>query len=182
MRERWTRTAPVLKVDVDEAQALVAPALGDVRVLRVEPLGGGHSNTNLRLHLDGRPNSVVLRLYQRDPTQASKEAAISALVAATVPVPRYLHCGERPSNGQTYAIVAWVDGQPLSLAAKKATEDELFAMGRSVGAVLAAIHAHTFAQAGFLDANLKVTPFPGGTALGAYLEHSFRGIARERAG
>jgi len=182
MRERWTRTAPVLKVDVDEAQALVAPALGDVRVLRVEPLGGGHSNTNLRLHLDGRPNSVVLRLYQRDPTQASKEAAISALVAATVPVPRYLHCGERPSNGQTYAIVAWVDGRPLSLAAKKATEDELFAMGRSVGAVLAAIHAHTFAQAGFLDADLKVTPFPGGTALGAYLEHSFRGIARERAG
>jgi len=85
MRERWTRTTPVLKVEADEAEALVRPVLGDCRVLRVEPLGGGHSNTNLRVHLDGSPNPVVLRLYQRDPTQAAKEAAIAALVAATVP-------------------------------------------------------------------------------------------------
>jgi aminoglycoside phosphotransferase (APT) family kinase protein len=182
MRERWTRTTPVLKVDPEEAEALINPAIADCRAIRVEPLGGGHSNTNLRVHLDGAPSSVVLRLYQRDPTQAAKEAAIGALVAATVPVPRYFHLGERPSNGQTYAVVEWVEGQPLFLVAKKADEDELRAMGHSVGAVLAAIHAHTFAQAGFLDANLKITPFPGSTSLGAYLEYSFRGIARERAG
>lgn len=182
MRERWTRTTPVLKVDPEEAEALIRPALANCRAIRVEPLGGGHSNTNLRVHLEGAPSSVVLRLYQRDPTQATKEAAISALVAATVPVPRYLHLGERPSNGQTYAVVEWVDGQPLFLVAKKADQDELMAMGHSVGAVLAAIHAHTFEQAGFLDANLKITPFPGSTSLGAYLAYSFRGIARERAG
>jgi aminoglycoside phosphotransferase (APT) family kinase protein len=182
MRERWTRTTPILKVEPDEAETLIRPALGESRVLRVEPLGGGHSNTNLRLHLDGRPNSVVLRLYQRDPTQAPKEARISALVAATVPVPHYLHLGERPSNGQTYAVVEWVDGQPLFLVAKRASEQELSNIGRSVGAVLAAIHAHTFEQAGFLDADLKITPFPGSNSLGAYLEFSFRGIARKRAG
>jgi len=182
MRERWTRTTPVLKVDPEEAEALIRPALGDCRVLRVEPLGGGHSNTNLRLHLDGAPDSVVLRLYQRDPTQAAKEAAIASLVATTVPVPRYLHLGERPTNGQSYAVVEWVEGQPLFLVAKKVDDHELFDMGRSIGAVLAAIHAHTFEQAGFLDANLKVTPFPGSTSLGAYLEYSFHGIARERTG
>lgn len=182
MREHWTRTTPVLKVESDEAEALVRPALGDCRVLRVEPLGGGHSNTNLRVHLDGSPDSVVLRLYQRDPTQATKEAAIAALVAATVPVPRYLHLGERPSNGQTYAVVEWVEGQPLFLVAKRADEQELAGMGHAVGTVLAAIHAHTFEQAGFLDADLKITPFPGNTSLGAYLDYSFHGIARERAG
>jgi aminoglycoside phosphotransferase (APT) family kinase protein len=182
MRERWTRTTPVLKVESDEAETLIKPALGDCRVLRVEPLGGGHSNTNLRLHLDAAPDSVVLRLYQRDPTQAAKEAAITKLVAATIPVPHYLHLGERSSNGQTYAVVEWVEGQPLFLVAKKADEQELSAMGHSVGTVLAAIHAHTFEQAGFLDADLKITPFPGSTSLGAYLEYSFRGIARERAG
>jgi aminoglycoside phosphotransferase (APT) family kinase protein len=103
-------------------------------------------------------------------------------VAATVPVPRYLYCGERASNGQTYAVVEWVDGKPLAIAAKRASEQDLQAMGKSVGAVLSAIHAHTFEHAGFLNADLKVTPFPGSTSLGAYLEFSFRGIARERVG
>jgi aminoglycoside phosphotransferase (APT) family kinase protein len=182
MRERWTRTTPVLNVDPDEATTLIRPALGDSRVLRVEPLGGGHSNTNLRLHLDRAPYSLVLRLYQRDPTQAPKEASISTLVAATVPVPLYLFVGERASNGQTYAVVEWVDGIPLAIAAKRVDAQDLQAMGKSIGAVLSAIHAHTFDQAGFLDAGLKITPFPGSTSLGAYLEYSFRGIARERAG
>ena len=182
MRERWTRTAPVLKVDAEEATVLVRPALGGARVLAVETLGGGHSNTNLRVRLDDEPHSAVLRLYQRDPKEASKEAAISALVASTVPVPRYLHVGTRTSNDQTYAVVEWVDGEPLAVAAKHATESELAAMGRSIGAVLAAIHAHTFEQAGLLDGELNVTPFPGGKSLSSFLEMSFRGIARERAG
>lgn len=182
MREHWTRTAPVLKLDVDEAAALVRPALGEVRVNAIETLGGGHSNTNLRLKFDAEPHSVVLRLYQRDPKEARKEAAISALVAPAVPAPRYLHVGARASNGQTYAVVEWVDGEPLAVVARHATDSELSAMGRSIGAVLAAIHAHTFEQAGLLDGDLKVTPFPGGKSLSSFLEMSFRGIARERAG
>ena len=182
MGERWTRTTPVLKVDVDEATELVRPALGDVRVLEVETLGGGHSNTNLRVRLDAKPNSVVLRLYQRDPKEARKEAAISALVAPTVPVPRYLHVGTRASNDQTYAVVEWVDGEPLAVTARHAAATELSAMGRSIGTAMAAIHAHTFEQAGLLDGELKVTPFPGGKSLSSFLEMSFRGIARERAG
>lgn len=180
MRDRWTRTTPVLKLDVDEAKELVAPALGDVRVLAVEALGGGHSNTNIRVRLE--TGSIVLRLYQRDPSQARKEAAICALVAPSVPVPRYLHIGTRASNGQLYAVVEWIDGEPLTVTGKLASDVELAAMGHSVGAVLSAIHAHTFEQAGLLDGDLKVTPFPGGTSLATYLELSFRGIARERAG
>ena len=180
MRERWTRTAPVLKVEIDEAKALVAPALGDVRVLAVEALGGGHSNTNIRVRLE--KGAIVLRLYQRDPSQARKEAAICALVAPSVPVPRYLHIGTRASNGQLYAVVEWIDGEPLAVTGKPASDVELAAMGHSVGAVLSAIHAHTFEQAGLLDGDLKVTPFPGGASLATYLELSFRGLARERAG
>lgn len=182
MRERWTRTTPVLKVDVDEAALLLRPALGEVRALGVETLGGGHSNTNLRIRLDSQPHSVVLRLYQRDPTQARKEAAISALVAPTVPAPRYLYTGERASNGQLYSVVEWVDGEPLAVMARHASEFELCAMGGAVGAVLAVIHAHTFEQAGMLDGDLKVTPFPGGASLASYIELCFRGIARERTG
>jgi aminoglycoside phosphotransferase (APT) family kinase protein len=174
--------APVLTVGSEEAAALVMPALGEVRVLSVEPIAGGHSNTNLLLRLDRPPYFVVLRLYQRDPAQARKEAAISALVSATVPVPRYFCIGERASNGQTYAVVDWVEGETLATLAKSAKDDELTAIGHAVGAVLAAIHAHTFAQPGLLDGDLKVTPFPGGASLTSYLELSFRGLAGERIG
>jgi aminoglycoside phosphotransferase (APT) family kinase protein len=182
MRERWTRMAPVLTVGSEEAAALIKPALGEVGVLSVEPIAGGHSNTNLLLRFDRPPYFVVLRLYQRDPAQARKEAAVTALVAPTVPVPRYLHCGERASNGQTYAVVEWVEGETLAAMAKYASEEAMGEMGRSVGAVLAAIHAHTFDQPGLLDGDLNVTPFPGGASLTAYLETSFQGLAGERIG
>jgi aminoglycoside phosphotransferase (APT) family kinase protein len=182
MRERWTRTTPVLLVGWQEAADLIRPALGAVAIRGVEAMAGGHSNTNLHIELEQAPYAVVLRLYQRDPAQARKEAAISALVAATVPVPRYLHLGERASNGQTYALVEWVEGETLAAMAKRAGDAEMDAMGGAVGAVLAAIHAHTFDQAGLLDGDLKITPFPGGASLTAYLEMSFQGIAGERIG
>jgi aminoglycoside phosphotransferase (APT) family kinase protein len=182
MRERWTRTAPVLEVARDEAAELIRPALGDVGVLGVEPIPGGHSNTNIRLRLAAPPHSVVLRLYQRDPMQARKEAAISKLVSDKVPAPRYLHLGARDSNGQTYAIVEFVDGETLSSAAKHASESERNAMGGSVGSVLAAIHSFTFDQAGMLDSELKTTPFPAGMMLSGYLQGCFAGIAGERLG
>jgi aminoglycoside phosphotransferase (APT) family kinase protein len=182
MRERWERTTPVLSVGPQEAAELIRPALGDVRVLHVEPIAGGHSNTNLHVELEPAPYAVVLRLYQRDPAQARKEAAIAALVAPTVPVPLYLYLGERASNGQTYAVVEWVEGETLAVMAKRAGDDELAAMGHAIGAVLAAIHAHTFEQPGLLDGDLKVTPFPGGASLTSYLEMSFQGLAGERIG
>lgn len=182
MRERWTRTTPVLSVGREEAAELIRPALGAVRIRDIEAMTGGHSNTNLHIELEQAPYAVVLRLYQRDPGQARKEAAISALVAPTVPVPRYLHLGERSSNGQTYAVVEWVEGETLAATAKRASDEEFAAMGRAVGAVLAAIHAHTFEQPGLLDGDLNVAPFPGGSSLTSYLETSFQGLAGERIG
>ncbi|MGZ6009418.1 MAG: hypothetical protein ACXWLO_09045, partial [Rhizomicrobium sp.] len=75
---------PVLQVGEDEAAELLAPALGAVRVEALEPLNGGHSNTNIRVKLSSPPRDVVLRLYQHDPAQARKEAAITRLVSKSV--------------------------------------------------------------------------------------------------
>ena len=182
MRERWTRIAPVLQIDEAEAAELIAPVFPGVRVSGVAPITGGHSNTNIRLALDAAPHALVLRLYQRDPAQAKKEAALSRLVAGKVPAPRYLHLGTRPSNGQIYAIVDWVEGATLLSAAKRADEVEHATLGHAVGSVLAAIHAFTFEEGGFLDGDLKVTPFPSGMMLSGYLKTCFEGIAGERLG
>jgi len=182
MRERWTRVAPVLQIGDAEAAELIAPALPGARITAMAPIKGGHSNTNIRLALDAAPHALVLRLYQRDPAQAKKEAALSRLVAEKVPAPRFLHLGTRPSNGQTYAIVEWVEGETLLAAAKRADESERAELGHAVGRVLAAIHSFTFDTAGFLDGALKVTAFPSGMMLSGYLESCFEGIAGERLG
>jgi aminoglycoside phosphotransferase (APT) family kinase protein len=181
MREGWTRAASSLDIGEDEAAALLRPALGNVLIAALETLSGGLSNTNIRVALNGAA-PVVLRLYQRDPGQARKEAALSRLVAGRVPAPAYLHCGTRSSNGQSYAVVTWVDGVPLQDLARGAGEDDLGRAGASVGQALAAIHSFEFARAGFFDGDLNVTPFPGGFALPDFLADSFAGVAGERLG
>ena len=180
MRERWPRTAPVLTLDEAEASTLLAPVTGGAPIVSLEPLGGGHSNTNIAVRLADA--TFVLRLYQRDPAQARKEAAIAALVHARVPAPRYLHIGRRDSNGQVFAIVEFVAGETLHAFAKSAADELLAAAGESVGGALAAIHGFTFDIAGFFDGDLKITPFPGGSSNAAFLETCFRGIARDRIG
>jgi aminoglycoside phosphotransferase (APT) family kinase protein len=180
-RERWTRTTPVLAIDAEEAAALLRPALGDVSVTALAPLAGGHSNTNIHVRLDAAPHNVVLRLYQRDPAQMRKEAALARLVAGRVPAPAYLYCGTR-ANGQGYAVVEWLDGTPLQPLVRRASEDDLAAAGRDIGRALAAIHGFTFPRAGFLDGDLTVTPFPGGASNAGFLETMFAGIAGERLG
>lgn len=166
----------------DEAAELLRPALGEVRVAALETLGGGHSNTNIRVRLKGPPSSVVLRLYQRDPGQMDKEAALSRLVAPRVPAPAYLYCGTRPANGQSYAVVAWIDAAPLQPRVRGASADELGFAASEIGKALAGIHSFTFAAAGFLDGALNVTPFPGGASAASFLALTFKGIAGERLG
>jgi aminoglycoside phosphotransferase (APT) family kinase protein len=178
-RERWTRQMPFLDVSEDEAAALLRP-FGSAPIASLETLRGGHSNTNIRVRRSGA-DDVVLRLYQRDPGQARKEAAIAALIAGKVPAPRYLHVGER-ENGQTYAIVEYVDGAPLQPRVRGASEDELAHAGYDIGRALAGIHSFTFAQTGFLGPDLTITPFPGGASAAAFLEQCFAGIGGERLG
>lgn len=178
-RERWTRQTPFLDISESEAADLLRP-LGSAPVATVETLRGGHSNTNIRVRRTGA-DDVVLRLYQRDPGQARKEAAIAALIADKVPAPRYLHVGER-ENGQTYAIVEYVDGTPLQPRVRGANEDDLARAGRDIGRALAGIHSFTFDSAGFLGPDLSITPFPGGASNAGFLEQCFAGIGGERLG
>jgi aminoglycoside phosphotransferase (APT) family kinase protein len=180
MRERWTRTTPVVAIGEGETAELLRPALGEVSIAALETLSGGHSNTNIVVRLNAPPHAVVLRLYQRDPAQMRKEAAIARLVKERVPVPAYLHCGTR-ANGQSYTVVEWMDAAPLQPRVRGASDDALAIAGRDIGRALAGIHSFTFPQAGFLDGDLNVTPFPGASA-SAFLEMTFAGIAGERLG
>ena len=150
MRERWQRSTPPLSPTADAVAAMVAEAVPSARIAGFAALDGGLLNTNIRVDLES--GRVLLRLYQHDPGQAGKEAAIARRLGGVVPVPRTLHLGERA--GQRFAVVEWIEGAPLRRLPDGAAARA--ALGRDVGAVLARIHAVHFTQSGFLDDRLAV--------------------------
>ena len=88
MRDGWGRGRPTVETDLATVGRLVASALPGARVTAAAPASGGLANTNLRVDLAGAPGTVLLRIYQRDPAEAGKEAALHRLVAGRVPAPQ----------------------------------------------------------------------------------------------
>jgi aminoglycoside phosphotransferase (APT) family kinase protein len=172
MRDGWTRGTPALALDAAAAEILIAPAFPGARVVEIAPVAGGLANTNLRLKLSDREAPLLLRLYQRDPGQARKEAALHRHLAGRVPVPAILHTAEaNPVTGGAYAVVEWIEGVHLGRLVPALQANARRDLGRDIGRVLAAIHAVTFPTAGFLDADLNVArPIDaGGTGLLGFL-------------
>src|SRR5262249_58911857 len=63
---------------------------------------------------------------------------------------------ENRLTGHPYVLLEWVEGERLERVAPGLAGEELDEVGRSVGGVLAAIHAATFPATGFLDQRLEV--------------------------
>jgi aminoglycoside phosphotransferase (APT) family kinase protein len=136
---------------------LVASALPGARVTAAAPASGGLANTNLRVDLAGAPGRVLLRIYQRDPAEAGKEAALHRLVAGRVPAPRFLAPPmEDPESGLRFAVLEWMPGRRLEELLPGLDGAGQEGLGRDVGRVLAAIHAFRFPAAGFLAPDLSV--------------------------
>ena len=169
MRERWARITPVIPLDRSQAQSLIAPALPNAQVARIEPLSGGLANTNLRCVIDDG-SSVRLRLYQHDPKQAQKEAALARLVKSRVPAPQYLHLGDANNvAGVPYAVIEWVEGARLDTLSEALDDSSLAQVGRAVGATLAKIHSFAFVRSGFFNADLEIMSYGGDFSLVPFL-------------
>ncbi len=157
MREGWVRHAEPVSVSVEQAAALLRPALGDVLVRDIRPIAGGLVNTNLRVTLDRPAGTVLLRLITREPPQGRKEAALARLLAGRVPIARFLHLAEtNPITRGPYAVLEWIEGERLDRAAARADAVTLDGLGEAVGAALARVHAFHFARYGFLTPDLRV--------------------------
>jgi aminoglycoside phosphotransferase (APT) family kinase protein len=146
----------------------------------------GRINTHYRVRLDGLDGAWVVRIFGRDPEACGREARLLERVAHTVPVPDLAHADEAGAEaclGRPYLIARWVEGQHLALALEDTTPDAQGALGRSVGAALAAIHSHEFPASGFLGPDLSLRAFSadGGTAL-SYVRRWLAGRAGERLG
>jgi aminoglycoside phosphotransferase (APT) family kinase protein len=128
------------------------------RVLECRPLANGLRNANLLLTLDPGAESLVLRIYQHDPSLCQKEMDLMRLVRRTVPVPEVIHASPRGSEElPPFALLQFVDGvRPLDL--KRRGDREAFAQAAfSAGETLAAIGRFGFSKAGWLGPGPAVT-------------------------
>lgn len=199
-REGWVRKAEWVDLSDVEIATLLRPAFGPVRIVAAARVSGGLVNTNLRVTLDGPPGRVLLRIFQRDPAQARKEAAIDRLIADKVPTARFLYFSPaNPITGGPYAVLQWVDGIRLDHAAREADALTRAELGTAAGEALARIHSFRFPRFGFFVDDLQVpVPIdldrngllwfmrrcliegPGGERLGAALtERLFAFVERE---
>ena len=166
------------------AEALIAPLFPDSRIIAMEPVAGGLTNTNLRLRLADRLGALLLRIYQRSGDLAHKEMALCRMLEKQVQVPSFLHFApENPVTGHAFAVLDWVEGTPFEAALPRFDRDALVRIGDRIGRALAAIHGFTYANFGFFDADMKVgAPIDLGRAgLVAYLRQCLvegRGGAR----
>jgi aminoglycoside phosphotransferase (APT) family kinase protein len=185
MRKGWQRAEQEQVLDAGEVARLVRAALPRASVNGFRSVPGGLSNTNFEVTLSGPCSRVLLRLYQRDPAQARKEAALSTRVLSEgVPAARFLHLGERAS-GQPYAVLEWVEGFSLEALLPRLTAPQLAALASAIGETLAAIHAIRFPRTGFFDGGLALgEPIDLGIdGLRAYLRHCLiKGIGGVRLG
>jgi aminoglycoside phosphotransferase (APT) family kinase protein len=157
MKDGWTRDRPEVELDASGIARLMQRAFPGARVERVERVGGGLVNTNLKIFATEIAEPVLLRIYQRDPASARKEVAVVERIASAVPVARVLYFSERdPLIGLPYAIVQWIDATRLDLVLRSGKPIDVQALGRSIGEILAGIHRFAFDQPGFFADHLVV--------------------------
>jgi len=63
---RWVRGAPRRSLSAAYLQQIVRCAIGPAHVFHAEPLTAGLRNANFKVHLDGKPECIVLRIYEHD--------------------------------------------------------------------------------------------------------------------
>lgn len=186
MRDRWNRADAILDFEQDQLNQLIAPAFPSSSVDKWQQAEGGLANTNIRLHLSDRRQPILLRLFVRDPEQASKEWNINKLVHRTVPSPEFIYFArQNPFTAHPYILMEWIDAVRMEDVILDLEADAAKQLGHSVGSALAAIHSFKFAQAGFLDTELNIrSPIDlGGAGLIAYAQHCLAdGAGGERLG
>ncbi len=155
---RWTRPGPRRTLPPDILDRMVHAAFPRCRVSEVEPLGDGLRNASFKLRLDGKPEPVVLRIYEHDASLCRKEVDLLRLVGGSVPVPEVIHaepCGLE--DLPPFTLARYVEGISFRDLKGSGDTDAIAEAAYSAGETLAAIGRATFARPGWLGPGPAVT-------------------------
>ncbi|MCA0970868.1 aminoglycoside phosphotransferase family protein [Halobacillus litoralis] len=170
MKKGWKRSTQVIVPNDQTLSDMLHSFLRDRGITGVEPIGGGLSNSNIKLSLtDG--DDVVLRIYNAGGTKGPIEKRILERVQSNLPVPEVLYHDFTLSQIEyPFLVLNWVEGFQLSELFNEGDHDKLSDAGQEVGKWLAEMHSIQFSAPGFFDEELNVKEF---LTLGA---DSFRSV------
>jgi aminoglycoside phosphotransferase (APT) family kinase protein len=156
---RWFKAEPRSSIPPSTVNRIVRRAFPRCGVLGVESLGDGLRNANFKLRLSAPPDSVVLRIYEHEPTLCQKEMDLLGLLAGSVPVPELLHA--EPNGWEDlppFTMARFVEGISFRELARSDDRDATAQAAFSAGQSVAAIGRITFAKPGWIGSGLTVTP------------------------
>jgi aminoglycoside phosphotransferase (APT) family kinase protein len=126
--------------------------------MELQPFGDGLRNANFKLRLEGRPEPVVLRIYEQDASICQKELDLLRLAGGLVPVPEVIHAEPRGwEDLPPFMLARYVEGISLRDLRRSGDRGATAEAAYSAGETLAAIGRATFARPGWLGPGPAVT-------------------------
>lgn len=158
LEARWVRCEPRRTLPAETLDRMVHTAFPRCRVTGMQPLGGGLRNANFKLRLEGRPEPVVLRIYEHDASLCRKELDVLRLVGGSVPVPEAIHA--EPYGVEDlppFTLARYVEGISLRDLGRSGDMGAVAQAASSAGEILGAIGRATFDRPGWLAPGPAVT-------------------------
>jgi aminoglycoside phosphotransferase (APT) family kinase protein len=156
---RWLRGQPRRSLAPGLAARFVCSAFAGARILSATPLADGMRNANFKLHLDGGPGRMVLRIYEHDVSLCQKELDLLRTLADRVPVPEVIHaepCGI--DDLPPFLLMSYIEGITFRELRRTDHSDATAEAAYSVGETLAAIGQIRFRKSGWIEPGPSVGP------------------------
>lgn len=150
----WEKTGVIHQLPQGAVERMARAFRPDKELLYYQLIAGGCVNLNVKIHFKNDEHPLILRVYLRDKTAASKEQKISALLQPTVPTPHTYYIGK--IDGYHFAITEFINGITLRDLLLSDIPYDISAVMEDVGVVLSKITIHEFLHSGFFDKELNV--------------------------
>jgi aminoglycoside phosphotransferase (APT) family kinase protein len=140
-RSATVPTAAPTAVPTAEAVArLVARVLPGHQVAEIQRLSGGLSNSTYKVRLGWGADSLVLRIYDRDPAACAKEVDLLSILRGQVPVPEVLRAEPNGLDGiGPFIVMRYVEGitfrQLKAMGDARALSEAAYSAGEALAAV-----------------------------------------------
>ncbi len=184
MADQDPRRLPLIEVELDQIQALLAPVLKGAAIAGVERVEGGFTNTLYRVTPADGGVSLCLRIFAAGRVQWERELKLLARVSASLPVPDALmaDCGGA-DFGRPYLVYRWIEGITLNKCRRHAPPAALLSVSEPLGRLLAGVASFSFPDGlnGALN-DVHAGQSPMEALLSANEEALLHGLARERLG
>jgi TetR/AcrR family transcriptional regulator, regulator of mycofactocin system len=167
-----TRTRAALTAAA--AQAAIAPVVPEFQVTEVVSRGGGEVNSVYEVRGVGAGRPLIVKVYPerwgstlRWRSKLAKEVYVYGLLArrGIDEIPRVLRHepGGVPQLPSAFAVLTWLDGEPLAAVAGSLTPPDVDRVYEHMGRSLAAVHRITADRWGYITTGL-VDAKPSNTA------------------